>query len=90
MYNFIFKNDLVEKSNALKATIEASASFDSNVFYIDDDIVPEADRYMKSNTQIINNLNSKAHLECQETLEFLRETMEKKDDEISKSLFLRT
>ena len=57
------------------------------MFYIDDDLVPEADRYLKSNAQISNNSNAKAHLECHGKLKCLRQTMEQKDDEISNLSF---
>ena len=77
------KNNTIDKPDALKENTEASTSFDSNVFYIDDDLVPEADRYLKSNAQISNNSNAKAHLKCHDTLKCLRQTMEQKDDEIS-------
>ena len=81
---FLSTKDNVDKPDASKVTTEASASFDSNVFYIDDDLVPEADRYLKSNYQISNNSNAKAHLECHDALRYLRQIMEKKDDEIGK------
>ena len=67
--------------------LESCSSFDSNVFYIDDElVVPEPESYDDSSTAINENSNAKAHLDCQNELKSLRQTMEIKDDEISKPL----
>ena len=85
-----FKNNTIaklRKSESESSTLKSGSSFDSNVFYIDDELVAqEPENYETSNTDISDKPNAEAHLNCQNTLKNLRQTMEMKDDEISKSL----
>ena len=77
----------MRKNDAENNTHKSCSSFDSNVFYIDDElVVPQPENFEKSNTDIDDQSNIKAHFDCQNTLKNLRQIMEIKDDEISKSL----
>ena len=82
---FNCKNNTLDQKQFSKASIDESSSFDSHVFYMDDEIVAtESETYLNSQTYLNEDSNSKAHVECQINLKKLREKMEKKDIEISK------
>ena len=90
MYIFHYKNDTLDPKEFSKAPNGERSSFDSHVFYMDDEIVAtESESYLNSNIYLNDNSNSKAHVGCQTTLKSMRETMEKKDIEISKSLDIK-
>ena len=65
-------------------------SFDSNVFYIDDDLTPhEAISSSMTEMPLNEYASSKDHSDCQEKLKMLRQTMEEKDYEISTTVFMK-
>ena len=63
-------------------------SFDSNVFYMDDDAVPQdSTDDQHSITSISSTSSLNPHLECQEGLKKLRQKMDQKDYEICMHIF---
>ena len=58
-------------------------SLDSDIFYIEDDLLPQDSFLIKPENQFNEVSTKKDHAKCQEILQKLRQTMEQKDYEIS-------
>ena len=61
----------------------SKGSFDSNIFYIEDDLMPQESALQKPENQFNELSTRRDHFKCQEILQKLRRTMEQKDYEIS-------
>ena len=80
---FVSFQDSAFRQNDDDVISKGSCSFDSDIFYIEDDLLPQESVFLKPEKQFNEVSTKNGHAKCQEILQKLRQTMEQKDYEIS-------